>query len=336
MKVLVTGGGGFLGNAIVRKLLNRGFAVRSFSRGSYPALRELGVEVLRGNLTDSEAVKAACEGCETVFHVAAKAGIWGAYPEYYSTNVVGTVNVIEACRFHRIPKLIYTSSPSVIFDGTDMEGIDESVGYPSKYKAAYPKSKSIAECSVLRHNGSTLATVALRPHLIWGPGDTHLVPGIIARGKVGKLKRIGKQDKLVDFTFIEDAAEAHLQAADCLAIGSSVAGRAFFISQGQPLPLWGFVNRVLAAAELPPVTKTISPNVAYFAGILCETLYSLLRLKDDPPMTRFLAEELSTAHWFDIGAAKRNLAYSPKTSIEEGFTKLEEWFHSGAGQALLR
>jgi len=336
MKVLVTGGGGFLGNAIVRKLRKRGFAVRSFSRGSYPDLKDLGVEVLRGDLSDSEAVKAACEGCETVFHVAAKAGIWGAYQEYYSANVVGTQNIIAACKFHRISKLIYTSSPSVIFDGTDMEGVDESVAYPSKYKAAYPKSKSIGERTVLRHDGRTLATVALRPHLIWGPGDTHLVPGIVARGKAGRLRRLGVEDKLVDFTFIEDAAEAHIQAADRLAIGSTIAGRTFFISQGEPLPLWSFVNRVLATAGLSPVSKTISPKVAYFAGMLCETAYGALRLKSDPPMTRFPAEELSNAHRFDLGAAKRDLAYSPKTGIEEGFSRLEEWFHSGAGQALLR
>lgn len=336
MKVLVTGGGGFLGGAIVRKLREGGLAVRSFSRGGYPELERLGVETLQGDLSDIEAVEEACAGCDAVFHVAAKAGIWGPYREFCSTNVQGTVNVIEACRIHRVTKLIYTSSPSVVFNGKDMEGVDETVGYPSRFKAAYPKTKSIAEQRVLQSNGPALATVALRPHLIWGPGDPHLVPGIVARGKAGALKRVGAQDKLVDFTFVDDAAEAHIRAAGRLSIGSRVSGRAYFISQGQPLPLWDFVNRVLSAAGLPPVRKTVHPRTAYVAGVIFEALYRTLRLRRDPPMTRFLAEELSTAHWFDISAAKRDFSYSPATSIEEGFSRLEEWLDAGSGQALLR
>jgi nucleoside-diphosphate-sugar epimerase len=336
MKVLVTGGGGFLGGAIVRKLLEKGFRVRSFSRRSYPELRELGVEEFQGDLADGEATKTACEGCETVFHVAAKAEIWGPYREYYSTNVEGTLNILGACKFNGIRKLVYTSSPSVIFDGKDLEGVDESIGYPKSYKAAYPKTKAIAERAVLSQNGESLATVALRPHLIWGPGDTHLVPGIVRRGKSGNLKRIGVKQKLVDFTFIDDAAEAHLQAAERLAIGSPIAGRAFFISQGEPLPLWDFVNQVLAAANVPKVTRTISPQVAWVAGVVFEALYRTLPLKGEPPLTRFLAEELSTAHWFNITAARRDLSYAPRTSIEEGFVKLQEWFRSESGFALLR
>jgi nucleoside-diphosphate-sugar epimerase len=336
MKVLVTGGGGFLGGAVLRKLLEQGFTVRSFSRGSYPALAELGVEEFRGDLSDGNAVKTACEGCEAVFHVAAKAGISGRYRDYYAANVEGTLNVLNACKFHGIRKLIFTSSPSVVFNGKDMEGVDESVGYPKRYKAAYPETKAIAERAVLQANGESLATVALRPHLIWGPNDTHLVPGIVKRGKTGALRRIGSEQRLVDFTYIDDAAEAHLLAAERLFAGSPIAGRAFFITQGEPLPLWDFVNHVLSSAGLPEVTKTVSPRIAYAAGIILEALYRILPLRGDPRLTRFLVEELSTAHWFDISAARNELSYAPKTSMREGFVRLREWFRSESSPALLR
>ena len=335
-QALVTGGGGFLGGAIVRKLLRQDVVVRSFSRGSYPTLKRLGVEEVRGDLADRGKVIEACEGCDTVFHVAAKAGIWGPYREYYRANVIGTENVIAACRTHKIPRLVYTSSPSVIFDGTDMEGIDESIAYPDKYKAAYPQTKAAAERLVLEQEEGSPAAVALRPHLIWGPGDTHLIPGIVARGKTGALKKIGHTDKLVDFTYIDDAAQAHLDAADSLSRNSSVAGRVYFITQGEPVPLWDFLNRVLQTANLPAVTATISPRVAYLVGCLLEGVYRALPLSGEPRLTRFLAEELSTAHWFDISAARRDLGYTPVTSIDDGLRRLTEWFDTEPGHALLR
>lgn len=325
MKTLVTGGGGFLGGAIVRRLVERGDEVRSISRGDYPALRALGVEHCRGDVADAHAVIAAAEGCGRVFHVAGKPGIWGPYEEYYRANVLGTQNVLEACRKHRIPCLVYTSSPSVIFDGRDMESVDESVPYPARFEAHYPKTKAMAEKLVREANGSDLATVALRPHLIWGPGDNHLVPRIIARAKAGQLCRIGRRPCPVDSVYIDNAAEAHLLAGDRLSPGSPIAGKVYFISQGQPLPLWDLVNRILRAAGMPPVTRTIPRGVAYAAGWFWEMAYTCFRLEGEPRMTRFLARELSTAHWFDIGAARRDLGYEPKISTDEGMHRLEEW-----------
>ena len=327
MKVLVTGGGGFLGGAILRGLLREGHQVRSFSRGVYPLLEKLGVEALQGDVAEAARVREACRDCEIVFHVAAKAGIWGKYGDYHQSNVRGTENVIEACRQEGISRLVFTSSPSVIFDGEDLEGVDERVPYPKRYKGAYPQTKAAAERLVLKANDKTFSTVALRPHLIWGPGDTHLIPGIVARGRTGRLRRIGNTPRLVDFTYVDDAAAAHLLAADRLFPGSSISGRAFFISQGSPMPLWDFVGRVLEAADLPAITSTVSPSVAYAAGWLSEGLYRLLPLKGEPPITRFLAEELATAHWFDISAARRELGYEPQMSMEEGFRRLREWLH---------
>jgi len=328
VKALVTGGGGFLGKAIVKLLRERGDEVRSFSRSEHPALAELGIEHCRGELGDAEAVKLAADGCDIVFHVAAKAGVWGPYEEFYRANVLGTKHVIEACRHHGIKRLVHTSSPSVVFDGTDMEGVDESVPYPQHFEAFYPQTKAEAEQLVLQANDQELATVALRPHLIWGPEDNHLVPRILERGAKGALRKLGTRECLADTIYIDNAAQAHLQAADHLDIGSAVAGKAYFLSQGEPLPLWEVVNRILDAGDIPPVTRSISPELAYKLGAALEKIYTLLRLKGEPRMTRFVAKELSTAHWFDLSAARRDFGYDPKVSFDEGLERLREWLAS--------
>ena len=328
MNALVTGGGGFLGGAIVRRLADRGDRVRSLSRGRYPALDALGVEQIQGDVADAAAVGAAVAGCDIVFHVAAKAGVWGPYAEYHRANVVGTHNVLSACRKQGVRRLVYTSSPSVIFDGRDMEGVDESVPYPKRYDAAYPKTKAEAERLVLAANGAELATVALRPHLIWGPGDNHLMPRILERGRAGRLRRIGRANKRIDATYIDNAADAHLLAADRLSPGSPVAGRGYFISNGEPIPLWDLVNRILAADGVAPVTRTIPVWLAYTAAWLLETAYAALRRRDEPPLTRFVVRELTTAHWFDLTAARRDLGYEPKVSMEEGLRRLAAFLKS--------
>jgi nucleoside-diphosphate-sugar epimerase len=322
MNALVTGGGGFLGGAIVRRLVARGDRVRSLSRGRYPELDALGVEQVQGDVADPGPTEAAITGCDVVFHVAAKAGVWGAYADYHRANVIGTQNVVASCRKHGLRRLVYTSSPSVVFDGRDLEGVDESVPYPKHYEAAYPKTKAEAERLMLAANGADLATVALRPHLIWGPGDNHLVPRILERGRAGRLRRIGRVNKLIDSIYIDNAADAHLLAADRLSPGSPIAGNAYFLSNGEPIPLWDLVNRILATGGLAPVTRSIPTWLAYTAGWLLETAYTVLRRRDEPPMTRFLARELTTAHWFNIGAARRDLGYEPKISLAEGLRRL--------------
>lgn len=324
MKALVTGGGGFLGQAIVRALRKRGTEVRSFSRQAYEALAKLSVEQCRGDLADPVAVASAIQGCDVVFHVAARPGIWGDYEEYYRPNVTGTQNVIAACRAHGVQRLVYTSSPSVVFDGRDMEGVDESVPYSSRYEAHYPKTKAMAEQLVRAANDAQLATASLRPHLIWGPGDNHLLPRLIARARAGQLARIGARPNLIDTVYVDNAADAHLLAADRLAPGSPIAGKVYFVSQGEPVPMWEMVNRLLHAAGAPPVTRAVPVWLALVLARGFETAARVTGSAREPRLTRFVVHEMSTAHWFDISAARRDLGYAPAISIAEGLERLRQ------------
>lgn len=322
MKALVTGGGGFLGGAIVRKLIARGDAVRSLTRSHYPWLVELGVEQFAGDLTDLGQLIKAAEGCDVIFHVAAKAGVWGRKQDFIETNVTGTANIITACRTSGIQKLVYTSTPSVVHAGDDLEGADESLPYSRHFEAEYPRSKAEAEMAVLAANDSSLSTVALRPHLIWGPGDPHLIPRVIERGRKGKLRRIGSKPILVDTTYVTNAADAHILAADRLAPDAACAGKAYFLSDDQPVNLWDFINEILAKHRIAPVTKSIPVRRAMLLARMLETIYRLLGLSAEPPLTRFVVSQLSTSHWYNINAAKKDLGYKPEVTVAEGLRKL--------------
>ena len=322
-QALVTGGGGFLGSNIVRMLLDKGITVRSLQRSDSPDLKKLGVEIIRGDISDRDTVINAAEGCDVIFHVAAKAGVWGDYDDYYQCNVTGTKNIIDACKAHNIQKLIYTSSPSIVFAGEDEEDINESTPYPEHFLTAYQKTKALAEQMVLEANNKTLATVALRPHLIWGPGDPHLAPRIIERARTGRLRLVGKQNNLVDSTYIENAATAHILAAEAIAPNAICAGKAYFISNDEPIPMAELINKILDAANLSPVTKTVSPQLAYTIGMIMEIIYKLFKLKGEPIMTRFVARQLSCAHWYDLSAAKNYLGYQAKVTIDEGMERLK-------------
>jgi nucleoside-diphosphate-sugar epimerase len=329
-RILVTGGGGFLGSAIVRRLLARGDRVASFARHPKPELMALGVDQLQGDLADPAAVDAACRGREVVFHTAARAGVWGPYADYHRTNVIGTANVIAACRRQGVGALVHTSSPSVVFHGGDMEGVDESAPYPGRYHAAYPRTKALAERLVIRAAREGLSAIILRPHLIWGPGDPHLVSRILARA--GRLRRVGGGRNRVDTIYIDNAAEAHLLAADRLAADPGLSGRVYFISQGAPIPLWEMIDAILAAGGKPPVRRKIPAGLAVLSGALLEGVYRLLGISREPPMTRFVARELATAHWFDISAARRDLGYAPRVSTAEGLERLAAWLRQGDRQ----
>jgi nucleoside-diphosphate-sugar epimerase len=329
---VVTGAGGFLGRYIVEQLVARGDRVCGICRTPSPALESLGVRIVAADLRDREAIVAACRGAEVVFHVAGVAGIWGPWQHFYAINTLGTAHVLEGCRVHGVGRLVYTSSPSVVFDGRDQHRVDASAPYPKRWLCHYPHSKALAEQAVLAANGhQRLATCAVRPHLIWGPRDRQLIPRLLQRARAGRLRRVGDGTNRIDMVYVENAAAAHLQAADAL-LGrngvhpsdSPVAGQAYFISQGEPVNCWEWIDQILALAGIPPLRKSMPTRVAWALGAACEALYAGLRLRSEPPMTRFLAAQLGRCHYFDISPAERDFGYQPRISTAEGMRRLAQ------------
>ena len=321
--VLVTGGTGFLGRRLVERLLTAGRRVTILGRTPAPDLEKHGVRFIRASLDDASAVAAACAGIETVFHVAAKVGVWGRYDDFFRTNVLGTRALLAGCRAHGVPRLVYTSTPSVVYNGRDLAGADESLPLTIDCPSPYPRTKAIAEREVLAANGATFRTIALRPHLIWGVGDPHLVPRILARARAGRLRIIGPGHNRVDMVHVENAVDAHLLAETALiSAASRAAGRPYFVTNGEPVVLWEWINSLLRAIGERPVTKHISLRAASALGAACELAWRALPLRDEPPMTRFIAAELAKDHWFDLNAARRDLGYAPRVSMAEGTAEL--------------
>lgn len=331
MHALVTGGSGFLGRYIVEQLTDRGDRVRCLSRSAPAEMASERVEIVRGDIRDAAQVRAACRDVDAVFHVAAVPGVWGVGDTFHDINVVGTNNVIAACRDSGVRRLIFTSSPSVVFDGTPHTGADESLPYAASFLCAYPRTKAIAERAVLAANGGDgLCTVALRPHLIFGPRDPHLLPRVVRRAAAGKLRRVGDGTNLVSVSYVENAAQAHLQACDRLEPGAALAGRAYFINEPQPVNLWNFINDILTRAGLPKVERSVSAAAAWRIGKDLEFIWRLLRLRGEPPMTRFMAAQLGTSHWYDVSAAARDFGYAPQVTLAEALQRTEPELRSWA------
>jgi nucleoside-diphosphate-sugar epimerase len=326
-RYIITGGGGFVGKALGKALRAQGHEVLSLARGSYPELEQLGITTAKVDISSN--VESWCElfkGYDGVFHTAAKVDMWGPYEGFFQTNVIGTRNIIQACKRAGVKHLVFTSSPSVIHDGNNLEGIDESYPYPQYFDAAYPETKAIAEREVLAANdGVTLCTVSLRPHLIWGPGDTNLIPTILQRAQAGRLTRIGDGSNKVDLTYIDDCVQAHIAAMRALEQGKSDAfGKAYFISQGDPVPMWGWIDQLLIKHNLPPVTRSIPKSLAVGIAWIFEWVAKGLNLcgvRFKPLLTRFLVSEMSTHHYFSIKAAQRDLGYHPSCTINEAMER---------------
>ncbi|MDX9834913.1 MAG: NAD-dependent epimerase/dehydratase family protein [Desulfobulbus sp.] len=321
-KVLVTGGGGFIGKALVRALVDHGLRVAVVGRNSYPELASLGVECLRGDIRDTDFLVRACAGFDTVFHVAAKAGVWGPRAEYFAINLHGTENVLAACQANGVERLVYTSTPSVVFDGRSLEGADERAPYARRPLCAYAASKTAAERVVLSANGGRLRTIAIRPHLVWGPGDHHLIPRLLERGRSGTLKVVGNGTNRVDITYIDNVVQAHLLAAKNLAGTASGAGQAFFIGQEEPVNLWQWINALFARLAVPQVQRRVPFGVAWCVGLALEAIHTALQLDREPRMTRFVAHQLARSHWFSHAKAENLLGYQPAVSTGQGVERL--------------
>jgi nucleoside-diphosphate-sugar epimerase len=330
---LVTGGTGFLGRRLVERLLAAGRPVTVLGRTPAPDLVARGVRFVCASLDDAPAVAAACAGVDTVFHVAAKVGVWGRYEDFYRTNVLGTRALLAGCRAHGVKHLVYTSTPSVVYNGRSLAGADESLPLTTSCPSPYPVTKALAEGEVLAANTASLRTVALRPHLIWGVGDPHLVPRVLARAQAGRLRIVGSGGNRVDMVHVANAVDAHLLAETALSechLRHDMAptaprradGRAFFITNGEPVVLWDWINDLLRALGEPPVTRRIPLVAALAVGAVCETLWRALPLAGEPPMTRFIAAELAKDHWFDLGAARRDLGYTPHVTMAQGTAEL--------------
>ncbi len=322
MKTLITGGGGFLGRFVARRLKKAGYDVTVLGRSKYPFLEKEGFSTIQADISDKEKLFTVFKGFDEVHHVASLAGISVNRKLFYKINVEGTQNVIEACLFNGIKKLIYTSSPSVIYQANDLIMADEDCAYPESFLSCYAETKALAEKMVLEANGKDLLTVSLRPHLIWGPEDTNLIPRLLKRASRGRFFIVGSGLNEVDVTYVENVALAHLLASQKLVKGSSVCGRAYFITNDEPIKLWEFVNKILEGASLQPVSRKIPFQKMYWLGYVLEKLYALLKIDKEPMMTRFLASQLAYTHTYSIEKAKKDLGYKPEISVDEGLKRL--------------
>ncbi len=329
MKILVTGGAGFLGRHIVDKILEAGYTdITVLSRGKYPDLEECGIKVISADLTNKDNLINACEGVSTIFHVASKTGIAGKFIDYYQTNVVGTRNLLQAAGLRGVKNFIYTSTPSVVYGREEIINGTETLPYPNKYLTYYAATKAEAELLVLSYNGRAgLHTCSLRPHLIFGPGDTNLIPRIIKKAHSKKLRIIGDGANLVSVSYVENVADAHICALKKLTeLDKNVCGKVFFINEDQPVNCWEFINKLIKSCNEPIVEKQLSSKYAYILGAFLEKIGSIFSPNWEPPMTRFLALQLSTSHYFDNSNAKLALEWKPTINIDQALMRVGESF----------
>lgn len=326
--ILVTGGGGFVGKALIKKLIEKEYSIKSLSRKRYAELEELGVITCQGDLGgEYEQLKDYFKDVYAVFHVASKVDMWGKYEDFYKTNIIGTQNIIRACKENNIKYLIYTSSPSVIANDHGLENVNETFPYPEKYDAFYPQTKAVAEKLIVKtgkeakENSSCPLTIVLRPHLIWGPGDRNFIPTILEKAREGKLKQIGDGENIVDFSYIDDCVDAHILALEALEKNESLSSNIYFVTQDEHMKLWDFINKILETFGEKPITKKVPKGLALFIASILEIISKVIPVVK-PLFTRFLIVEMTTHHYFDITSTKRDLGYKPKVSMEEGFKRI--------------
>ncbi|MEU5553579.1 NAD-dependent epimerase/dehydratase family protein [Micromonospora sp. NPDC047793] len=318
MRVLVTGASGMLGGATATALRMRGDEVRVLQRRPSGLV---GVDERRGDITDPEAVRAAAEGVDAVVHLAAKVSMTGPWRQFEHINIGGTATVLAAARAAGVTRFVHVSSPSVAHHGTGLVGVDAGAADPERARGHYARSKASAELLALAADSPDFAVVAIRPHLVWGPGDTQLVGRIVARAQAGRLALVGQGTAMIDTTYVDNAVDALVAALDRVP-EADVHGKAFVVTNGEPRTVYELIERICVAAGTAPPRLRVPVAAAKAGGTAVERLWSALGRTDEPPMTRFLAEQLSTAHWFDQSRTREALRWSPQVTLDEGFVRL--------------
>lgn len=329
MRVLVTGTSSLIGAGVVSALATRGDEVVCFQRHPVAAndQRDAVFEQL-GDIRDAAAVTAAAAGCDAIVHLAARVGVVGSFEDFRSVNVDGTRNVMSAARTHGIDRVVHVSSPSVAHGGEPIMGAGADAPLTGRTHGWYPETKALAEIDALAAADDVTGVVAVRPHLVWGPGDTQLVGRIIDRARAGRLALVGGGSALVDTTYVDNAITALVAALDAVAPGAVCSGRAYVIANGEPRTIRELVAGICAAADVPFAPRSVPRRLGVAAGAAVERMWPVLR-DDEPPLTRFLAEQLSTAHWFDPRPARDDLGWTPTVTIDEGLRRLAASFAAG-------
>jgi nucleoside-diphosphate-sugar epimerase len=321
MRILVTGATSLIGRTVVEQLVDRGDEVSVFQR------RPSGLDVVEhlGDVADADAVSRAMSGVDVTVHAAGLVSMTGDWDDFVATNVIGTKNVVEAARNAGVSRFVQISSPSVAHSGTSLVGVSAGTANPTTTRGHYATSKAMAELIALAADSEDMSVVALRPHLIWGPGDTQLVGRIVERARQGRLAVIGTGAALIDTTYIGNAASAVVAALDR---APDLGGRAFVVTNGQPRPVRELINRIVMSAGLEPPTMKVPYPVARAGGGAVERIWARRTTDSEPPMTSFLAEQLGTAHWFDQRETREALDWRPNVSLQEGFKRLKTWFEA--------
>jgi nucleoside-diphosphate-sugar epimerase len=332
MKVLLTGGRGLIGGVIAHELLDRGHEVTLLQRTPSGLEAHERLTEQLGDIRDLSAVNQACRGMDGVIHAAALVGITGSWSDFESANVQGTQSVLDAARAAGVSRFVYVSSPSVAHSGKALVGAAAGVADPDSARGHYARSKAIAERVVLAQSSATFASAAIRPHLVWGPGDEQLVGRIVDRARSGRLVLIDHGRALIDSTYSANVGSAVVSGLERVG-RADVNGRAFVVSNGEPRTVAELVTRIVAAAGLPAPTRSIPYRAAYGAGALVEGMWRISGRRTEPPMTRFLAEQLATAHWFDQRETQIALDWRPRVSLDEGFVELGNWYRTAGGVA---
>lgn len=317
MNVLVTGASGMLGRGVATALMQRGDAVTVLQRrpSGFP------LDEVLGDVHDPRVVTRAVRGHDAVVHLAARVSTTGAWSEFERVNVHGTRSLLDAARAADVRRFVHVSSPSVAHVGQPLVGSACTPASPAHARGNYARSKAQAERIALAASSAEMPVVAVRPHLVWGPGDEQLVARIVRRARAGRLVLVNNGTALIDSTYVDNAVQALVAALDH---APDVAGRAFVVSNGEPRTVAELVARICVAFGVAPPTRSVSLPVASAVGWVIEGLWAVGRRAAEPPLTRFLAEQLGTAHWFDQRETRRLLKWSPSVSLDEGFARLAD------------